>query len=630
MKLGDARRFVREILKDRLRPIPKESIADFGKRNVRLSPAESADFPGAYDVSLNPVPGILFTVVRERKYKRVAVKKSSQSGLTLVIFIILCWWFTYIRRNVLYVMDTEREAKKLNQKRFTPILKACKSLKERVAAYVKSWSSLSMSLGDCGINFVGSGSASSLNNYSAGLVIYDEVATHAKRPGKASARDLGKERGKRQMNFFEILISKPLEWEDGINQEYLHGTRHRCFVPCPHCGHKQVLDRPKLKYRHLRDETGWRFDWFSNGVHCECENKECGKQIKEEHKAEMVSKLEYRATNDGSDPYKPDPDTFSLEITDMLSLFPEASWARIAEELAKAEGDPVSFANVVANRFAEPKRTERVTTASDDIWKLRGLYAKGQCPVAPDIVLMFVDVQKVKKKWVKCAFRLRDNACWIVDYGEELAWEDVAAEADEPIKVLDWEGVPEEERIDPVVWKGLVDEGDGNKRPEVREFCISTFQGLDPKGHPQYRFLSSHGEGNVSSRRAKNLVTPKYDAPPNHFESTTAGVFPIWVYQFNDDNFKNELYNVRIAGGLNRLQNKEDGQMHLPIFFPSDIDDNFVSELCQERFEWDVKAKRYCWIRPSRANDFGDGVKGCLVAWYLARPQVALFKAGMN
>ncbi|MGE0412031.1 MAG: terminase gpA endonuclease subunit [Verrucomicrobiales bacterium] len=630
MKLGDASRFVREILKERLKPTPKESIAEFGRRNVKLSAAESADFPGSYDVSLNPVPGVLFDMVRERKYKRFAVKKSSQSGLTLVIFVILCWWFTYVRRNVLYVMDTEREAKKLNQKRATPIFKTCKSLKDRVTRYVKSWSSLSMSFGDCGINFVGSASASGLNNYSAGLVVYDEVATHKKRPGKASARDLGKERGKRQMNFLEILISKPLEWEDGINQEYLHGSRHRCFVPCPHCGHKQVLDRPRLRYQHLRDKAGWLFDRFNDEVHCECENPKCGKQIKEEHKAEMIRRIEYRATNDGSDPYKPDPDTFSLEITDMLSLFPSASWATIAKELAEAEGDPVKFANVVANRFAEPRRRERVATASDDIWKLCGRYNKGECPVAPDIVLMFVDVQKIKKKWVKCGFRLRDNACWIIDYGEELAWEAVRAEADEPIRVLDWEGVPEEERIDPVVWKGLVDEGDGNKQSEVRDFCISTFMGVDAVGRPTYRFLSSHGEDNVTGKRAKNLVTPPYNSAPNVTHNTTGGAFPIWVYYFSDDHFKDELYNQRIAGGLNRQKDKEATGPYLPIFFPADIDDVFVGELCQERLEWSEKLRRYAWIRPKGLNDFGDGVKGCLVSWYLVRPQVALYKAGMN
>ncbi|MFK5923261.1 MAG: phage terminase large subunit family protein [Verrucomicrobiota bacterium] len=618
---------------------PLGTIADWasgksdpdGKPNIQLSTKESGDFAGGYDPDLNPLPTILTEVYLSGEYDKAVIKKSSQSGFTLMVLILICWFVSFVNRNFLYVIDSLGEMRRVSKDRLIPMLLGCRAAAGEIPEGEDGLNTLTLSLKRCVGYLAGAQSLGALSNKSVGLAIYDEVDAYpdAKKE-QERAMELGSERGKKQTGFFEVWLSKPIHWDGPINQEYLIGTRHKAFVPCPHCDMFQELQRDRLRYDHCRDDEGaWDLQRILDETYYLCLSQECQEsdaegKILEHHKPEMVKRRDWRRTNFGQDEHKPQPRLFSCEVTDLYSTFPTATFGHLAKEWVESENDPSKRKRLLRGRFAEATKRKEVKTRGADIWSMTGEYARGCLPQEVDVVVMFVDVQGVVKKWVKCGFLLEDDTCFVIDYGECLSYGDCLVEADEPVRVLNWnEDTPEKARVNPTVKVGLIDEG--YKQKEVRTWAVSTIlpERL-PDGSPAYRFYTSWGQGGVHARHLRDLVVPRLDDPPN---ATHEG-FPIYAYRYSDDNFKDDLYNKRIGGHRAALAAKDEGVKPpanvAPLFFPADIDPGFVSELCQERFEFDPVTRRWGWPDVTNPNDYGDGVKCCLVAWYILKPGLAV------
>lgn len=605
--------------------------------NIVLSSKESGDFAGGYDPELNPLPTILFEVFRSGKYRKAVFKKSSQSGVTLAVLILICWFVSFVTRNFLYVIDSLDEMRRVSQERLQPMLKTCRAAASQIPASEDDLKTLTLSLRGCVGYLGGAQSLGFLSNKSVGLAVFDEVDAYPPPPkDQEKATELGAERGKKQANFFQVLLSKPIDWDGPINQEYLVGTRSKAFVPCPHCGTFQELEWERMKFGHCRDESGeWDFEalvreTFYLCISEDCQKSEAGGRILEHHKPEMIRRREWRRTNFGKDEWKPQPDVFSCEITDLYSTFPTATWGILAKEWVESENNPSKRDKFNRGRLARAKQKKKIQARESDVWNMVGEYRRGEIPVEPDVVVMFADVQGVVRKWVKAGFLLRSDSCFVIDYGECLSFDDLLREADVPVRVKEWRpDTPEDERVDPVVYKGLIDEGYEQKT--VRTWAVSTILPTRlPNGAPDFRFYTSWGQGGMHARHLKDLVVPRLDDPPN----ATHNGFPIYAYRFSDDNFKDELYNRRIGGHRDQLAMEAEGEEPTetvpPLFFPADIEPGFASELCQERFEFNPKTKRWEWIRPNNPNDYGDGVKGCLVQWYILKPALAVAAAKKN
>lgn len=642
MKLAPVKDRVAALFGAIFRPRPRGSIADWaagkhdGRPNIMLSNKESGDFPGPYDPELNPLPTVLFDVFQSGEYRKAVFKKSSQSGVTLAVLILICYFVVVYTRNFLYVIDSLDEMRRLSRERLRPMLQSCRAAAGQIPEDEGEMQTLTLSLRGCVGYLTGAFSLGALSNKSVGLAVYDEVDAHpvVGKEGDEAAVDLAGERGKKQTGFFEVFLSKPIDWDGRINQEYLHGTRHKCHVPCPHCGTYQELIFERLQFEHCRDENGrWQFGRLPGEVFYRCISEECqagpaAGRIEESHKAEMVRRRRWKQTNFGQDDYQPTPEVFSCELTDMYSTFPTAAWCVLVREWIESEGKPSKRQRFLRGRLARAKEKRKVETRAADIMEMRGEYRRGQCPVQPDIVLMYVDTQDVEKKWLKCAFTLADDACFVVDWGSCLSYGDALAAADVPVDVLKWRPeTPEAERINPTVYQGLLDEGFRQK--EVRAVALSTIlPGRLPDGSPAFRFHTCFGRGGMQTAHLKDLVVPRLGEPPN---ATHSGV-PIHAYRYSDDNFKNELYNLRIGGARDVRQALKEGRKPPagvpPMWFPSDIPPDVVSEFCQERLVWNPKVNRWEWPDCKNPNDYGDGAKGCLVGWYIVKPALVLARAG--
>lgn len=212
---------------------------------------------------------------------------------------------------------------------------------------------------------------------------------------------------------------------------------------------------------------------------------------------------------------------------------------------------------------------------------------------------MASDVQEDVKKWVKVAF-MPDGECFVVDYGACLSYDELLLEADKPVIIDDWGDTPEEDRKDPVVFLGLIDEGHDQKG--VRDFC----QRSDD------RFYPVKGRGGI---QVKDVVEEKTNFTHNDE--------PIVVYFCSDDDFKAELYLMRIGKFHEIEKAHKAGQKHpIPrLWFPRKPNPEFIAELCAEKREQVMKRGRlvWAWVDPTDPNDWGDALKYCFVDWYLIK-----------
>jgi hypothetical protein len=111
---------------------PQGLIQDWGRINIELSSDESGDFPGPYDPDINPLPTVVFDAYQAKKYKKAVFKKSSQSGVTLAVLILICWYVTYECKNFLYILDSIDEMRRVSKTRLKPMLLRCKAAGERI------------------------------------------------------------------------------------------------------------------------------------------------------------------------------------------------------------------------------------------------------------------------------------------------------------------------------------------------------------------------------------------------------------------------------------------------------------------------------------------------------------------
>ena len=203
-----------------------------------------------------------------------------------------------------------------------------------------------------------------------------------------------------------------------VDADIAKSTDEYYYVPCPHCGHKQILDVYKIDC----------IEGDPNTAYYPCINEQCGAHIQEYKKAWMLSEGEWIAHNLEADGlYR----GFSLNAA--YSPFPGASWPNILREKWEAEGDP-DLEKVFINCFAG--RSYKVTGEKVDqniFKKLKHEYPD-DCDIPEGVGLLIggIDTQKDRIELYVWGYgEKREN--WLIDHrvfsgptDEDDVWEELA------------------------------------------------------------------------------------------------------------------------------------------------------------------------------------------------------------
>ena len=576
--------------------------ADWMAENIVLSAKESIDHSGPYNPDLCPYHRIIYEAFFNPDYKEIVIRKSSQAGVTLAALALITYIAAERPANLLYVLDSRDEMRKVAQVRLIPMLESCaatgadyRESEERERA-----SSAMIELPEMVMYFAGGGSVGQLANKSVKYAFGDELDKHRINRKEAPSFQLLRSRVKNVADSKIMVFCSPTTQGGQINQEYKTGTQHVLEVPCPHCGAYQELKLKNLRFDHCHKldaegrpiENLWDLERVEREAYFVCPH--CRAKIEQSEKAKMMSRIRARQTNFGLGKDKLQLKKFSLHISDFYSPF--VSWGVLAREYIESLVSAVDFKNFCNNRLGEAPEEKVSNYDVDALMTLCGDYGTNILPKTPYIapngapaIFIAADKQLEVVKWVRAAFCPGPYGadCYILDAGTTTGFDDLEFERNRTVYCAQ-DGKSYNAKI------GCVDEGFNTML--VRDWCMA---------NPA--FVPMKGRGGVQVR----AVVARSLAPHNGGN--------IEVYHFSDDDFKREVYIERIQKHLSEAL---DAPVKTPrIYFPATISTEFLHEHTTERLVRDFKAGRqvFKWEKRGGANDFGDTTKLAHVLWHVVR-----------
>lgn len=593
--MDSVRKFLVGILTRSYRTIEKMALETWAEQNIWLDGKESIDNPGPYQkIHSIYAPRLLDIFMDDPQWRTLVVMKSSQSGFTLHCLILICRKISEIFTSIIYVIDSKPKAEDLSKTRLQPMLRSCKALMINAVASVDAkLQTLTYELPNAILRLAGSGSAGQVASFPADIVFGDELDKWIKASREAHKWLLLIQRIKKSENGKAIGFSTPTTEDAITNVEFIAGSQHKYFVPCPHCTTFQTCDFDHLVFSHCKDDNGtYDLQRVLNETFMRCEA--CLERIEEEHKPVMFAAGEWRATNfkeieiDGEKHKIPawEPGAMSAHMSDFYSVHSKSTWGVIACEFIQAQNSPDKLHNWTNGRAGLPNKLTVANISMKHILRLRSNYKRGSIPVMPCVATLQVDNQGDHQKWVSMGW-LPNGTRYVIDYGITIDRSEIKQIALRQIKTPD---------RDIQVQTVIMDEGgkDGTTY-EVRRFCAQLFP----------YFIPCKGRGGIQVKNTIYFSDSKL---------SQGGDETVPVCHFDDDAFKRELY-IQLIKNHDTEKSRE---FDLPrLILPMDIDENFVREMCGEELVKEIDSngvETRVW-KPKPPNDYGDCVKMGGVLW---------------
>ncbi|MCE1053839.1 phage terminase large subunit family protein [Pseudomonas alloputida] len=394
-----------------LTPDPELWVDEWADEYMRIPRDTGAAEPGKYRTARTPYAREPMRCLSPaHPCKRVVTKVASQLMKTQ---IALNWIGALIHMapsNILTLLPSLGLAKRVSS-RIGKTIDATPELKARVAANRSRDARNTMDTKE----FEGgtlyattAGSAANLSELSARYIYGDEVDrwdvdVDQEGDGIKLAEARGSTFGRNAKFYFS---SSPLiKGASRIDDLFMMGDQRHYYVPCPTCGHMQVLKWERLLYSAD----------FST-VHYQCEGPECDVLIDEHHKAEMLAKGEWRAHALG------DGETVSFHLNALYAPLGWHSWTMLAREFegakrAQDRGDLEPMQVFYNTRLAEVWDSA-VEQTKAEVLQARALhedYVLGTLPVGALALTASVDVQANRLELMVMAWGTGMER-WVVDH----------------------------------------------------------------------------------------------------------------------------------------------------------------------------------------------------------------------
>lgn len=396
-----------------LRPPPKLSLSEWANKNYVLSRESSAQ-PGRYRAR-SYQKGIL-DAITDPTVKRISLMKSARIGYTVgIIGPAIGYFMDCDPCPIMEVQPTVDTAKKYSKEFIAPMLRDVPVLVGLVkGASVKTSGNtvLDKSFPGGVISIIGANSGAGFRMSSRRVVIFDEVDAYPPSAGdEGDPIALGEMRSQEFWNRKIIAGSTPLvAGASRIEELFESGDRRRFYVPCPECGHMDVLRFRKRKGDER--EGGHRMRWpddMPDEACFECSANGC--VIEEQHKSAMLEAGEWRAEGEFNG-------HASFHIWAAYSMSPNATWGQIATEfVAASKAGPEKLRTVVNTILGETWQERGEAPEWERLYQRREPYPIGTVPDGVIVVTCGVDVQKDRFVYEVVGWGANKES-WSLAYGE--------------------------------------------------------------------------------------------------------------------------------------------------------------------------------------------------------------------
>ncbi|SDC63563.1 Phage terminase, large subunit GpA [Pseudomonas guariconensis] len=252
------------------------------------------------------------------------------------------------------------------------------------------------------------GSASNLAELAARFIYGDEVDRwDVDVDEEGDPIDLAETRGStfgRNAKFY-FSSSPTIKGASRIADLFETSDQRHYYVPCPACGHMQVLEWERLLYSE---------DFQT--VHYKCSSPDCDVLIEEHNKGEMLAKGEWRSHAKG------DGETVGFHLNALYAPLGWTSWADLAKQFEKAKraqdrGDLEPMQVFYNTRLAKVWDSA-VEQTKAEVLQARALqedYVLGTVPVGVLVITGAVDVQANRLELMTLGYGAGMER-WVIDH----------------------------------------------------------------------------------------------------------------------------------------------------------------------------------------------------------------------
>ncbi len=385
-----------------VKPDPLLSVSEWADR-YRVLSSKSSSEPGRWRTARTPyLKEIMDCLSPSSKVRRVVLMKGAQVGGTE------CGnsWLGYIIHQspgpVMAVSPTVELAKRSSKQRIDPLIEESDVLRGLVKERRSRDSGntvLAKEFPGGVLVMTGANSAVGLRSMPARYLFLDEVDGY---PGDVEGEGDPIMLAERRSATFQrrkmLLVSTPkTKGLSRIEREFAASDQRYFFVPCPHCGEKQVLSFDRLRWPEGKPrETTFVC------VHCDAE-------IQEHHKTDMLACGEWRPTVPGA--HK----TAGFHLSSLYSPVGWYSWGDAAESFEAAKKNHDLMKGFVNTVLGLPYEEEADAPEWQRLYDRREPYPIGTVPWGGVFLSAGADVQKDRIEIEVVAWgRSREN--WSVDY----------------------------------------------------------------------------------------------------------------------------------------------------------------------------------------------------------------------
>ncbi|WP_223526678.1 phage terminase large subunit family protein [Pseudomonas sp. BF-B-26] len=410
-EIPDGAEVYREAYFRGLHPDPDVWVDEWADEYMRIPRDTGAAEPGQYRTSRTPYAREPMRCLSPaHPCKRVITMVASQLMKTQIALNWIGGLIHMAPSNILTLLPSLGLAKRVSS-RIGKTIKATPVLRERVASSRSRDSRNTMDTKEFeggSLYVTTAGSAANLSELSARYVYGDEIDRWEVDIGEeGDPIELAETRGStfgRNAKFY-FSSSPTIKGASRISDLFEGSDQRYYYVPCPSCGHMQILEWERLHYS--KD--------FSV-VHYQCAGPECDVLIDEYHKGEMLTKGEWRAHAEG------DGETVGFHLNALYSPLGWMDWKSLAKQFekakkAQAKGDLEPMQVFYNTRLAKVWDSAQEQTKADVLRQRARLegFTLDSLPAAVLMITGSVDVQANRLEFMAMGWGVGMER-WVVDY----------------------------------------------------------------------------------------------------------------------------------------------------------------------------------------------------------------------
>jgi phage terminase large subunit GpA-like protein len=367
-------------LADGLRPDPMVMVSEWADQFRVLSSRESAE-PGPWRTSRTPyLKEPLDSLSRLDPVQEVAIIAGAQIGKTASG---LCWIGATIDGTpgpMLCVQPRMEDAKKFSKQRITPLIEETECLRKKVKSTRErdgGNTMLSKEYPGGILMLTGANSAAGLRSMPIRDLFLDEIDAYpGDVDGEGDPVDLAIARTRTFARRKVLMTSTPtVAGTSRIWNIWEHSDQRVYKVPCPDCGHKQLIEWERIRY----DAADW-----SVPARLACEA--CGVLIDERHKTKMLAAGEWVPMNAGAK-------VRGFHVSSLYSPLGWFSWSDAAQQYEKSKGDDHRMRVFTNTVLGQPWQEKGEAPAWEALYRRREGYELGVVPDGGMILTAGCDVQ---------------------------------------------------------------------------------------------------------------------------------------------------------------------------------------------------------------------------------------------